>query len=153
MKKFLLFSVITFLIFSYSGFTQTETNVEALKTFAEEKAIEYNKKKAEALEYADNNNIPVRFEADKTQFELQYIDETGKPIYYITHNANAAATISTNKVYPGGGAGLSLNGTGITVREWDAGLVRATHQEFGSRVTNVNSGSTHWHSTHVAGTI
>ena len=37
---------------------------------------------------------------------------------------------------------------------WDGGGVLTTHQEFGGRVTQIDSpGSTHYHSTHVAGTM
>jgi len=154
MKKGILLTIITMSFIVHVGYAQTRTNIDALEAFAEKKAIEYQKKKAYALEYALNNDIPVRYETDKTLFELQYIDESGKPIYYITHNANAASTISTNKVYPGGGAGFSLDGTGITVREWDGGAVRVTHQEYGGRVVMGDGASTtHYHATHVAGTI
>ncbi|HPS63925.1 MAG TPA: S8 family serine peptidase, partial [Bacteroidales bacterium] len=86
-------------------------------------------------------------------YEIQYVDEYGRPQYYKTDNANAAATISTNKVYSGGGAGLNLTGSGISVREWDGGSVLSTHQEFGTRVTVVDAVATHYHSTHVAGSI
>ncbi|MCF8348449.1 MAG: S8 family serine peptidase, partial [Bacteroidales bacterium] len=60
---------------------------------------------------------------------------------------------STNEVYSGGGAGLNLDGTGISVCEWDGGTIRTTHQEFGTRATNIDASAVNWHSTHVAGTI
>lgn len=116
MKKRILLVIFTMNCILFLGFAQTETNIDALNAFAKEKAIEYQKKKADALEYALNNNIPVRFETGLALFELQYIDKSGKPIYYITHNANASSTISTNKVHPGGGAGFSLDGKGIPTK-------------------------------------
>ena len=135
------------------GLSQSKTQIEDLLNFANEKAIDYEQKKAEAIEWATRYGYPVTAEIDGSFIEIQYIDENGRPQYYKTDNSNAAATISTNKVYSGGGAGLSLTGSGITVREWDAGSALTTHQEFGGRVTNVDGASSHYHSTHVAGTI
>ena len=67
-------------------------------------------------------------------------------MYYQTDNATAAATISTDQVYSGGSAGLNLDGSGITVREWDGGAVRLTHQEYGGRVVMGDGASTtHYH--------
>jgi len=109
--------------------------------------------KEKVLEYAKINNIPIRVETDSTLIELMYIDKYGMPQYYTTYNENAAKTISTNEVYSGGAAGLSLSGSGITVHEWDGGTVLSTHQEFDNRVTNGDVTSTHYHATHVAGTI
>jgi subtilisin family serine protease len=68
-------------------------------------------------------------------------------------NVNAADTANTDQLQPGGSLGLNLTGSGYTVGVWDAGLIRNTHQEFGSRVTLADSGSFHYHSTHVGGTI
>jgi len=109
----------------------------------------------EAKEIATRLNLPIRKEmSDGTLVELQYFDERGFPHYYKTDNADAAESISTDEVYSGGAAGTSLNGAGITVREWDGGAVLTTHQEYGGRVTQVDSpSSTHYHATHVAGTI
>jgi len=134
---------------------QFVTNTDELLKFAKEQALESSEKRAQAEEYAQQHNLPIMFENDKgVFFELQYISEGGIPMYYKTDNSNAAKTISTNKVYAGGGSGLELDGTGMTAREWDGGGVRLTHQEYGNRVVQGdNPSGTHWHSTHVAGTI
>ncbi|MBD2179519.1 S8 family serine peptidase [Planktothrix sp. FACHB-1355] len=69
-------------------------------------------------------------------------------------NVNAADTTNADQLWSGGGLGLNLNGTGVTVGIWDGGRVRNTHQEFGSRVTFGDSASSFEdHATHVAGTI
>jgi hypothetical protein len=52
------------------------------------------------------------------------------PIYFSEHTFNAAKTISTDKVWPGGGAGLSLLGSNTIVGMWDGGAARVSHQEF-----------------------
>jgi subtilisin family serine protease len=158
MKK-ALFTAITCLlislIFSHEGFAQTYTDIAALKKISDIEKAAFYKQKTEALEYAKTNAIPLTIETTDGRFaELQFIDGAGKPQYYITDNINAAKTISTNQVYAGGNAGLSLTGAGITARQWDAGAVRLTHQEFGGRVVQVDGITTqHYHSTHVAGTI
>ena len=89
--------------------------------------------------------------------ELMYIDERGRPVYYKTTNYDAAETISTDRVWPGGSGGFSLTGSTTTYDQlgvWDAGAVRATHQELTGRVTQPDYASTtHPHSTHVAGTM
>lgn len=89
--------------------------------------------------------------------ELIYVDESGRPHYYITTNSTAAKTISSDDVHPGGSGGYSLTGSGTALGKlgiWDAGGVRTTHQEFAGRVTQIDSpGATHYHATHVAGTM
>lgn len=109
--------------------------------------------KLEAIELAKQKGWIIRKETNESLIELMGVTENGLPIYYTTHNENAAITISTNKVYSGGDAGLSLDGDGVMVGEWDGGSVRSSHQEFGSRVTIMDGASTAWHATHVAGTI
>lgn len=157
MKRNQLTLFLTFVAIFITNITiaQFVTNTTELMRISEEKALESAEKRAQAEKFAAENNIPVTFENDKgVFFELQYISEDGVPMYYKTDNSNSAKTISTNKVYPGGGAGLSLDGTGMTAREWDGGGVRLTHNEYGGRVVQGDSPSgTHWHATHVAGTI
>jgi len=68
-------------------------------------------------------------------------------------NIIAADTTNTDHLWTGGGMGLNLSGLGYTVGVWDAGAARATHQEFGGRLTVVDAVGLQDHSTHVAGTI
>ncbi len=139
--------------FALNVFAQSLTNKKALIDLAERNFLVSQQQKAEALAFANENNIPVSFESNGRFYELQYILD-GIPQYYVTDNSNAAISISSDNVYPGGIAGLSLTGAGITPREWDAGAVRTTHQEYVGRVVMGDGVSTtHYHSTHVAGTI
>ncbi len=133
----------------------SETNSEVLQRMAQELRHEtgQNRKRAVAVARAKGWTIREELPNGKT-IEIQRLGPDGEPLYYVTHNLNAADTISTNEVWSGGGSGLALTGSGLTIGEWDAGAVRTTHQEFGGRVTQQDSsGSTHWHSTHVAGTL
>ncbi|PLX33192.1 MAG: peptidase S8, partial [Ignavibacteria bacterium] len=80
--------------------------------------------------------------------------EHDRPVYYITDNATAASSISSDKLYPGGSLGFSLTGEGAVLGIWDGGRVRTTHQEFGNRVTQMDATSNLAdHATHVAGTM
>lgn len=154
MKK-LLFIVACLICFTLQNVvSQTVTNVEALKLISKTQNEKWDRNRIEVLEYAKENNVPIRIETEDMTMEMQYINQFGMPEYYTTTNVDAAATISTDRVHSGGGAGLSLEGSGMTVHEWDGGGVLTTHQEFGSRVTQGDSPSgTNYHSTHVAGTL
>lgn len=153
MKKRYLITIILFANIMIQGYSQTETNVPELERIAREQDIIFREKKAEAVEWAIQNGYPAIAKINGSTIEIQYIDEFGRPQYYTTDNKYAAATISANRVHPGGGAGLHLNGLGITVREWDGGSALTTHQEFGGRVINVDGVASDDHATHVAGTI
>jgi hypothetical protein len=153
MKKF-NFLVLCLLIIVSQSFGQNLTDKKALLDYAASKSIEEQRQKVEAITYAQQNNLPVIIEADGVLMELMYIDKYGQPQYYITDNAVSSATISTNKVNSGGGFGYSLDGSGMTVHEWDGGAVRVTHQEYNGRaVMGDGTTSNHYHSAHVAGTL
>ncbi len=144
------FSIIPFLLWA-----QTETNVEALRAFAQQKRIEWEQFRQEAENFARQNNIPIRQTfPDGTVIELQRL-LNGIPLFYITENADAAITTRTDQLWPGGILGLSLTGNGYThLGEWDGGGVRTTHQELTGRVTQGDSPSgLSNHATHVAGTM
>jgi len=153
MKKLLLLTAVLFLFLS-QAFPQTETNVAELMRLSKLFKEQWEANRQQVINYSQTNNVPIRTEDSVVTREMQYLNEFGMPEYYQTENKNAAATLSTNKVHPGGEAGLSLDGTGMTLHEWDAGAPLTTHQEFGSRITigDGTSGS-HYHSTHVAGTL
>ncbi len=88
--------------------------------------------------------------------QLVRIDQRGFPRFYTFENLNAARTISTDDVWPGGSAGLSLTGANAAgeLGIWDGGGVLLTHQEFGGRVVQMDFPSaTSYHATHVAGTM
>jgi hypothetical protein len=90
---------------------------------------------------------------------LTGVDKLGRPRYTTTvDNIISAATIRTNKLWPGGSTGLSLNGNAAAMKGkiaiWDEGLVRPTHVELVGRVIQVdNSPTLSDHSTHVSGTL
>ncbi len=86
--------------------------------------------------------------------EVQGLDEENRLWVYGTSNINAAKTVSTDKVWPGGPAGLYLTGNGLNIGIWDGGKVRTTHQEFGGRAVQMDGAtSLSSHATHVSGTL
>lgn len=90
---------------------------------------------------------------------LQRTDELGLPVYYVTNNNTiAAGTTRTNRLYAGGGLGLSLSGSTIPagkVAIWDSDAALGSHVEFsGGRIeVRDKTATTAVHSTHVAGTM
>ncbi|HPR31218.1 MAG TPA: S8 family serine peptidase [Prolixibacteraceae bacterium] len=141
------------MLFTFSGFSQSKTNVDFLNTFSRNESQKFQAEKVKAERWAERNNKKVRFAIDSILYELQYVGVDSIPQYYKTNNVVSAATISTNKVHPFGGMGLSLTGSGLTIREWDGGSALSTHQEFGARVTVADGSPVHYHATHVAGTM
>jgi hypothetical protein len=104
-----------------------------------------------ALAVGAPTEIPLAGEMDAKAY-LVSIDEF--PLYVMPCNVDAAKTISTDKVWPGGTAGLNLNGTNRTIFMWDEGQPRLTHSEFTSRVSALPGNTTlNKHSTSVAGTL
>ncbi len=153
-RFFLSISLLFSVLLSLDSFCQTESQKEALLKIAEKRNNEQQQEKNKAFQMAKQKDFVLWYD-DPTgaSIELQSL-QNGRPHYYITDNLNAAKTLSTNQVWPGGLAGLSLNGTGQILGEWDANAVRLTHQELTGRVTQMDGTVTlHDHSTHVAGTL
>jgi Subtilase family/Secretion system C-terminal sorting domain len=167
-KLNLVFTLLFCLGLFFNAYSQTKeekakiiekTRVDYLLDFAKEKSEKYKLNKAKALELAKEKGWIISKQIKGGNFmELQGVTEDGRPLYYFTHNADAAISTAADKVYSGGGLGLDLDGTGMIAGEWDGGDVLTTHQEFNntgsSRITDKDGvSSTHYHATHVAGTI
>lgn len=134
--------------------TQTDNLRELSKTFRQEA----NRNKSRAIAKARQKGWAIKKTVNGRFMELQALDAEGNPLYLITDNANAAISVSTNELYSGGSLGLSLDGTGMIAGEWDGGGTLTTHNEFNntgsSRVNQMDFvEGTHYHATHVAGTI
>ncbi|MEM7820501.1 MAG: S8 family serine peptidase, partial [Candidatus Aenigmatarchaeota archaeon] len=71
------------------------------------------------------------------------------PEYQILNDGSRAAIfVNTVQTSP-----YNLNGTGVSVAEWDAGHAELTHDDFTGHIIAGDSSSTHSHATHVAGTM
>ncbi len=134
-----------------------EYNLSKLKekeTFYRKKARE---EKEKAIAVAKAKNWPIYTVKDNGSVsELMKLSPEGFPIYYATDNVDAARSTRTNHLNTNGSLGLNLNGQGMTVRVWDGGNVRTTHNAFGGRVTigdDAANPANIFHATHVTGTM
>jgi len=156
-SKHFLFPVAMVLLLLGQNVLQAQSNDQKLKLqiIAESAAEDFRLQKTKALRIADSLNLPVRIESDDGWVTELMRFENGMPIYYTTNNLGGAHTISTSKVWPGGSAGLSLDGSGQVLGIWDGGGVRGTHQEMTGRVSHPDGSNTSIddHATHVAGTM
>ncbi len=160
MRKIANYLIIMVLLLpSTQLLAQTKTNYDALMKMSSELDKKWQEKEKKIIEYSKKNNIPVRYES--TEGKLYEIVDivNGKPRYYSTDNYGAAVTTRANELWTGGNTGLEMTGEGYNqLGEWDGGNVRVSHQEFtdqgASRVTVMDGAHpTHYHSTHVAGTM
>jgi Subtilase family/FlgD Ig-like domain len=158
-RKFLLLPVCACLLLTFVHDSiqaqEPDTDVSALQMMSRRlEARDAARRSPEFLELF-NRNTPARIaQRNNPDLQLMYIDELGHPAYYITNNLTAARTLNVETLWS---APWNLTGTGLAagrLRIWDAGAVRTTHQEFGGRVVQMDSpASTHYHSTHCAGTL
>lgn len=151
--------LLTVLLIAGQILAQSSTNVEELNRLSVEFEKIWQEKSARVVEYSLTHNVPISFESDEGVY-YQMVDVIdGKPEYYRTDNLGAAATTRADELWVGGNSGLELTGEGYNqLGEWDAGNVRVSHQEFtdqgASRVTVMDGAhATHYHATHVAGTM
>ncbi|MDY0078051.1 MAG: S8 family serine peptidase [Bacteroidales bacterium] len=155
MKLKYFFLSLLIAAFALQVAAQSASQREKLLELSAQLKIKSQTEKAEAVRVATEKGWAIRTEdPDGRVTELMRLDDNGMPMYYTTYNAEGAALINSDELYPGGAAGLNLSGAGQTLGEWDAGGVLLTHQELVGRVTQKDSPtSTHYHSTHVAGTM
>ena len=132
-----------------------ETRASQLQELARSLEARDAENRRRVQEVARQLGIPARRELPNGRLmELQRIAPGIGPIFYVTNNVDAADTVSTDEVWPGGTAGLNLDGSGFTLGEWDGGAVDATHLDLAGRVTQVDGATeVSGHSTHVAGTL
>lgn len=105
-----------------------------------------------AHDLARRHGWPLRGQTPEgITYELMELVD-GRPLYYRTLNVNAAISTAAAKVR--NTAPYLADGAGVSIGIWDAGAVRQTHQEFGSRVVLMEEEVQYDdHATHVAGTI
>lgn len=153
--------IMAMLAGSVSSFAQIVKTPDQIKKEAENNPLakkfteRFIAQKGEALAMAKIKGWPVKVEnADGSHSELMRLTENGDPIYYRTSNAGSALTSRSNRLYPNGGAGLSLTGAGILAGIWDEDHTRVNHSTFGGRAQAMDGSAPNaLHSTHVAGTM
>ncbi len=151
-----LFSLsIILILFVFNTLTsnaqQSTQHYQQQMRLAEQAEQEYLQQKRRVDSIASARNLEVRFQQNGRTYEIMRF-ENNRPVYYATDNVTAQQTIAVDEVQPGGVTGYDLTGAGIELGEWDAGAVRDSHQEFGSRVDQADGATDyHSHATHVAG--
>ncbi|MCX7800359.1 MAG: S8 family serine peptidase [Fimbriimonadales bacterium] len=136
------------------GQAQTATNVRELLRLADAYGRKAKAEKREAERRAKLAGLPMRTVDPQTKQVAELMRFLGNtPIYYRTLNLEAAKSVGTDRVWPGGDLGLELSGVGVVLGVWDGGQARRTHQELAGRVTSPDGGSAIDHATHVAGTM
>ena len=131
-------------------------NVAALEDLARRFQERHDAERA-ALEAAPTDHPVLQAYAKDPRFLVVGMKESGHPIIHKFDGLVAAQTITTDEVWNGGPAGFALDGDRWGhnyLSFWDSGSVRATHQEFGGRVFQVDSPANQSnHATRVAGVL
>lgn len=79
---------------------------------------------------------------------VQWIEPPLPPLETSNSSNRVITQVNTAQSAP-----YNLDGTGVTVLVYDGGTIRASHNDFSGRVTNIDTADVHYHPTHVAGTI
>jgi hypothetical protein len=155
-----LITVVIAVSYCGASYAQVKTNTEALRQKAIQEAAKEKTQHEQLIKLAKQKNWDtLRILPNGGISRLAGVDGFGMPLYLSTHNnITAAATIGTNKLWPGGSTGLNLSGSSNSVKGklavWDGGKVLNTHVELAGRVTQKDNASTvSEHATHVAGTL
>mgnify|MGYP001814963875 CR=1 FL=1 len=136
------------------GAGPTVTQQNRLQSLAEKLHERSRADRQQTAQYAARAGIPTRRELPGGKvLELQRIAPGLGPVFYITNNIGAADTVSTDDVWPGGIAGLNLEGAGLIVGEWDGGAVHPGHPDILNIIQVDGATEISGHATHVAGTL
>ncbi len=133
----------------------TEVQKNNLRDLSDQYKKQEIARRLEVETFALRNNLPleVRDTGGQVIALLDHIDN-GQPVYIGPDNVVSQASVSADAVKTGGGLGFNLTGAGQVLGIWEAGgTIRATHQEFNGRVTNIDGTASSDHATHVAGTM
>lgn len=117
-------------------------------------------------EIAARLGVERKTDIGEGRFAILAGEINGEPIWVVSQNQIAAASISADELWPTNTApwpssstGLGLTGTNVLIGMWEAeGAVRVSHLEFQGRVIQADQSATnpipqHFHATGVAGTM
>ncbi|WP_430615103.1 S8/S53 family peptidase [Flavobacterium sp. JP2137] len=122
---------------------------------------EYNKERIDALIKQYKRVPPMQHSKGSSQaFDENRlwieVDALGNDVYYKANNRVSAVTVRVNDVNSGGSEGLDLNGEGMIIGAWDAGIPRLDHVDLLGKITVKDEstvGNITRHATHVSGTL
>lgn len=139
---------------------------ERLARLADERWAKQDEVERQLDALASRLGVERRTRIGKDRFAVLAGEMDGEPIWLISHNQFAAASISADELWPtntvpwpSSSTGLGLTGTNITLGMWEVdGAVRESHYEFQGRVVQMDQNATNpiplnYHATGVAGTM
>jgi hypothetical protein len=125
-----------------------------LLSLGEENKVENEASFRAAQEWATAHNRPTSFQTERGERFKLIGFENGRPEYHKFLGLHEATVVGASKLWPGGGLGLSLSGSGTVVGLWDQDDVLLTHTELNGRVIDKDGTTvTSHHATAVAGTL
>lgn len=160
-----IFSSFLFLVLSvFSAFGQSESekdfiqstyNQNKIVSFVSKMEAEQQSKEVKINQILKTNNWKRSEKlADGTVVALKDIGSDGTPLFYTTLNDPSRQVSRANVLYSDGLLNLGLDGSGLQVGVWDAGVALTTHQEFDSRAKNGDSSEEiGFHATLVTGNL
>ncbi|SIQ07040.1 S8 family serine peptidase [Maribacter ulvicola] len=160
--------ILMILVFMFSAvnIVKGQTSKERLKIAANDKRIElatfrsnlvseYAIERTHLQKVAKLNNWKIKETlANGKKIELQGIGADGSPLYYETYSDQAGLVSRASTLNTDGLMGLNLDGDGMKVGVWDAGVALENHIEYASRVSiGDENAEIDTHATHVTGSI
>ncbi|MEM9649800.1 MAG: S8 family serine peptidase, partial [Bacteroidota bacterium] len=142
-------SLIFFLLSLFFGYGQSNdqreiirssNNQQRLAQLMSEFASEQQTKESKIREFQSKGWRSLEKFRDGTVVALKDVGPDGTPLFYTTLNDPTRQTSRAHTLYSNGLLDLGLDGTGMSVGVWDAGVALASHQEFNGRATD-NDGS------------
>ncbi|WP_282074869.1 S8 family serine peptidase [Maribacter aquivivus] len=158
--------ILLLFVFLATNVVTAQTSQERLKIAANNKKTElanfksnlvsdYALERTHLKEVAKLNNWKIKETlANGKKIELQGIGVDGSPLYYETYSDQAGLVSRASTLNTDGLMGLHLDGDGMKVGVWDAGVALENHIEYTSRVTiGDDNAEVDTHATHVTGSI
>nr|WP_299071248.1 S8 family serine peptidase [uncultured Allomuricauda sp.] len=122
---------------SEKEFIQSTYNQNKIGSFISKMEAEYQSKEAKIKQLLNDNNWRQSEKlSDGTVVTLKDIGTDGTPLFYTTLNDPSNQVSRAHTLYSDGLMSLGLDGSGMQVGVWDAGVALTTHQEFGTRAKN-----------------
>ncbi|WP_405399982.1 S8 family serine peptidase [Maribacter sp. Asnod2-G09] len=158
--------ILLLFVFSATNVITAQTSQQRLKiaennkrtelaNFKSNLVSEYALERTHLKEVAKLNNWKIKETlANGKKIELQGIGVDGSPLYYETYSDQAGLVSRASTLNTDGLMGLHLDGDGMKVGVWDAGVALENHIEYTSRVTiGDDNAEVDTHATHVTGSI
>ena len=146
--------------------TVAKQEKNCLLSVADERWAEREEVERKLDEMAARLEVERKTLIGKDQYAVLAGELGGEPVWIVSQNQIAAASISADELWPtnltpwaSASTGLGLTGTNIVLGMWEVdGAVRESHVEFQSRVVQMDQNATNpvplnYHATGVAGTM